>query len=47
MYRQELIGIWDSERELFDDDSVRVEASAYAYWTDFLIYRPTMTKYLC
>jgi len=28
---------WDSERELFYDDIVRVEASAYAYWTDFLI----------
>jgi len=28
---------WDSERELFYDDIVHVEASAYAHWTDFLI----------
>jgi len=27
----------DSERELFNDDIVYVEASAYAHWTDFLI----------
>jgi len=27
---------WDSERELFHDDIVHVQASAYAHWTDFL-----------
>jgi len=32
-----LIKRWDSERELFYDDIVHVEASAYAHWTDFLI----------
>ena len=44
---QQLIRRWDSERELFCDDIVHVEASAYAYWTDFLvstitIYRPNL-----
>jgi len=34
--RQELIRRWDSERELFNDDIVYVQASAYARWTDFL-----------
>jgi len=29
---QELIRRWDSERELFYDDIVHVEASAYAHW---------------
>jgi len=34
---QELIRGWDSERELLYDDSIHVEASAYAHWTDLLI----------
>jgi len=34
-----------SERELFYDDIVHAEASAYAHWTDFLI--STVTKHLC
>jgi len=35
---QELIRRWNSERELFYDDIVHVEACAYAHWIDFLIY---------
>jgi len=35
--QQELIRRWDSERELFYDDIVHVQASAYAHWTDFQI----------
>jgi len=35
--KQELIRRWDSERELFYDDIVHIQASAYAHWTDFLI----------
>jgi len=35
--QQELITRWDSERELFYDDIVHMQASAYAHWTDFLI----------
>ena len=34
---QELIRRWDSERELFHDDIVHVEAIACAHWIDFLI----------
>ena len=36
---QELIRRWDSERELFYDDTVglHVQASAYTHWTDFVI----------
>jgi len=34
---KKLIRRWDNERELFYDDIVHVEASAYARWTDFLI----------
>jgi len=34
--KQELIRSWDSERELFYDDIIHVEASAYAHWTDLL-----------
>jgi len=30
---QELIRRWDNERELFYDDIVHAEASAYAHWT--------------
>jgi len=30
--KQELIRRWDSERELFYDDIIHVEASAYAHW---------------
>ena len=41
-YSQELIRRWDSERELFYDDIVHVEASAYAHWTDFLISPTTI-----
>jgi len=40
---QELIRGWDSERELFYDDVIHAEASAYAHWTDFLI--TTITKH--
>jgi len=35
---QELIRRWDSERELFYNDIMHVQASAYAHWIDFLIY---------
>jgi len=35
--QQELIRRWKSERELFYDNIVHVEASAYDNWTDFLI----------
>jgi len=42
--QQGLIRTWDSERELFYDDIIDVEASAYAHWTDFLI--STVTKHL-
>jgi len=34
---KKLIRRWDSEHELFWDDIVHIEASAYAHWTDFLI----------
>jgi len=34
---KKLIRRWDSDRELFYNDIVHVEASAYAHWTDFLI----------
>jgi len=33
---QELIRRWDSERELFYDDIVHLQASAYAHWTEIL-----------
>jgi len=36
--RQELIRRWDSERELLYDDNIHVQASAYAHWTDLLIF---------
>jgi len=39
----ELVRRWDSERELFYDDIVHVEASAYVHWTDFLI--STITEF--
>ena len=44
--KQELIRRWYSERELFHDDIVHAEASAYAHWTDFLISTVGLTKYL-
>jgi len=33
MLKQELFRRWDSERELFYDNIVHVEASACAHWT--------------
>jgi len=38
---KKLIRRWDSEHELFYDDIVHAQASAYAHWTDFII----STKY--